>query len=54
MNRTRRFGLAFAAWILGAAAVFAQSYPTGAILDEALYGSLPRKAVQKKRLTLTR
>jgi hypothetical protein len=31
------------------AALFGQEYPRGTILDEALYNSLPRKAVQLSR-----
>jgi hypothetical protein len=49
MNKTGRIGLIVAAWIFGAAALFAQSFPTGAILDETLYDSLPQKAVQLSR-----
>lgn len=49
MKKNQHLLCAFAAWLLGAASLFAQTYPRGAILDDALYGSLPQKAVQLSR-----
>jgi hypothetical protein len=48
-HKNQRLGLALAAWLLSAASLFAQTYPRGAILDDALYNSLPQKAVQLSR-----
>jgi hypothetical protein len=36
-------------WLLSVSALFAQSFPLGAILDDELYDSLPQKAVQLSR-----
>jgi hypothetical protein len=33
-------------WLLSISALFAQTFPRGAILDDELYDNLPQKAVQ--------
>ena len=48
LNNKRAISLILAG-LISASALFAQTYPRGAILDQALYNSLPKKAEQLSR-----
>jgi len=49
----KKITLLFLLGFLAFSQLFAQSYPRGAVLDDALYNSLPRKAPQLTRSLLT-
>jgi len=49
MRNGKKFFSIILAGLISASVLFAQTFPRGAILDDALYDSLPQKAVQLSR-----